>query len=77
MAAKRYTLDLSKSWMVGDRDSDIECGKAAGTKTITIENPQSLKYRESSQPDFTVANLIDALQIILHKKQRIILEKLP
>jgi len=68
MAAKRYTLDLSRSWMVGDRDSDIECGKAAGTKTIMIENPQSLKYRTSSQPDFTVANLIDALQIILYKK---------
>lgn len=68
MAAKRYSLDLSRSWMVGDRDSDIECGKAAGTKTIMIENPQSLKYRTSSQPDFTVANLIDALQIILYKK---------
>ena len=68
MAAKRYTLDLSRSWMVGDRDSDIECGKAAGTKTIMIENPQSLKYRTSSQPDFTVANLIDTLQIILYKK---------
>ena len=68
MAAKRYTLDLSRSWMVGDRDSDIECGKAAGTKTIMIENPQSLKYRTSSQPDFTVVNLIDALHIILHNK---------
>ena len=68
MAAKRYSIDLSKSWMIGDRDSDIECGKAAGTKTIMIENPQSLKYRTSSQPDFTVANLIDALHIILHKK---------
>ena len=68
MAAKRYSIDLSKSWMIGDRDSDIECGKAAGTKTIMIENPQSLKYRTSNQPDFTVANLIDALQIILHKK---------
>jgi len=67
-AAKHYSLDLSKSWMVGDRDSDIECGKAAGTKTIMIENPHSLKYRKSSQPDFTAANLKDALQIILHKK---------
>lgn len=68
MAAKRYSLDLSRSWMIGDRDSDIECGKAAGTKTIMIENPQSLKYCTSSQPDFTVVNLIDALHIILHKK---------
>jgi D-glycero-D-manno-heptose 1,7-bisphosphate phosphatase len=66
-AAKNYSLDLSKSWMVGDRDSDIDCGITSGIKTIMIENPQSLKYRGSSQPDFTTANLKDALQIILHK----------
>ena len=53
--------------MVGDRDSDIECGEKAGTKTIMIDNPQSSKYRGSSQADFTAANLKDALQIILHK----------
>jgi phosphoglycolate phosphatase-like HAD superfamily hydrolase len=54
--------------MVGDRDSDIKCGKAAGTKTILIENPQSSKYRMAGQPDFTAANLKDALTIILSKK---------
>jgi D-glycero-D-manno-heptose 1,7-bisphosphate phosphatase len=68
MAAKRYFIDLSNSWMIGDRDSDIECGKAAGIKTIMIENPQSSKYRGSSKPDFTAANLKDALEIILNKK---------
>jgi D-glycero-D-manno-heptose 1,7-bisphosphate phosphatase len=67
-AAMKYSLDLSSSWMVGDRDSDIECGKAAGTRTIMIENPQSSKYRGSSTPDFTAANLKDALQIILAEK---------
>jgi D-glycero-D-manno-heptose 1,7-bisphosphate phosphatase len=66
-AAMHYSLDLSRSWMVGDRDSDIECGEKAGTKTIMIDNPQSSKYRGSSQADFTAANLKDALQIILHK----------
>ena len=65
--AKHYSLDLSNSWMIGDRDSDIECGKGAGTKTIIIENPQTSKYRGSSQADFTAANLKDALQIIIHK----------
>jgi D-glycero-D-manno-heptose 1,7-bisphosphate phosphatase len=67
-AARDYVIDLKNSWMIGDRDSDIECGKAAGTKTIMIKNPQSSKYRRSSQPDFTAANLKDAPQIILHDK---------
>jgi D-glycero-D-manno-heptose 1,7-bisphosphate phosphatase len=67
-AAKDYSLDLSKSWMVGDRDSDIECGKGAGIKTIIIEYLHSSKYRGSIQPDFMAANLKDALRIILEKK---------
>jgi D-glycero-D-manno-heptose 1,7-bisphosphate phosphatase len=67
-AAQDYSLDLSQSWIVGDRDSDIECGRAAGTRTILIKNPRSSKYRHSSQPDFTATNLKDALNIILPEK---------
>ncbi len=67
-AAQDYSLDLSRSWTVGDRDSDIECGRAAGTRTILIKNPRSSKYRHSSQPHFTATNLKDALNIILPEK---------
>lgn len=35
-AAKKYDIDLSKSWMIGDMNTDIECGKNAGTKTFKI-----------------------------------------
>ncbi|HHX02436.1 MAG TPA: HAD family hydrolase [Firmicutes bacterium] len=34
--AAEYDLDLSESYMVGDRSIDIEAGKRAGTKTIFI-----------------------------------------
>lgn len=30
VAAVRHDLDLARSWMIGDRDSDIACGRAAG-----------------------------------------------
>lgn len=63
-AAGEYDIDLGSSWMVGDRDSDIECGKSAGTKTILIEYLTSASYRGSSNPDFTAKNLKDALKII-------------
>lgn len=33
---EKYDLDLNNSFMVGDRDSDIECGKRAGCKTVLI-----------------------------------------
>jgi len=35
-ARRDYDLDMSRSWMVGDRDSDIACGLAAGVKTLHI-----------------------------------------
>ena len=31
-----HGLDMAQSWMVGDRDTDIQCGKAAGVRTIAI-----------------------------------------
>ena len=31
-----FDLDLSRSWMVGDRLTDVECGNRAGTRTILI-----------------------------------------
>lgn len=34
--AEEYSLDLSESYMVGDRSIDIEAGKQAGTKTVFI-----------------------------------------
>lgn len=33
---KRYEIDLSKSFMVGDTDTDIQAGKKAGTKTVFL-----------------------------------------
>lgn len=37
-AAKDYNIDLASSWMVGDRESDIKAGHAAGCKTALVEN---------------------------------------
>jgi D-glycero-D-manno-heptose 1,7-bisphosphate phosphatase len=37
-AARELGVDLSRSYMVGDRWKDIEAGERAGTTTILIEN---------------------------------------
>jgi len=65
-AARDYGIDLENSWMIGDRDSDIECGRAAGTRTMLIEEPYSSGLHRSSSPDHRAANLKDAVTIILH-----------
>ena len=62
-AAKEYNIDLSKSFMVGDRWRDIEAGQAAGCKTFFI----NYRYAEQKPetPDFIVSSLLEAQQIIL------------
>lgn len=36
-AAKDFNIDLSQSWMVGDSESDILAGRAAGCKTYLLD----------------------------------------
>lgn len=35
-AAADYDLDLSRSFFVGDKESDVKCGRSAGVKTILV-----------------------------------------
>jgi D-glycero-D-manno-heptose 1,7-bisphosphate phosphatase len=62
-AAQELDLDLAESFMVGDRWRDIDCGHAAGCRTIFIDRG----YEEAlqQQPDFKVADLPSAAKLIL------------
>ena len=62
-AARELGIDLSQSWMVGDRWRDIDCGHAAGCRTILIEYNYDEGLRQA--PDFKVASLLDAADLIL------------
>ena len=44
-AAKKYDLDLSQSWMVGDRWKDIAAGQAVGLKTIFVDYHYTEAYQ--------------------------------
>ena len=41
-AAQKYHIDLSRSWMIGDSNRDIEAGKAAGCHTVRVSDTYSL-----------------------------------
>lgn len=62
-AAKEYEIDLSRSFMIGDRWRDIEAGANAGCKTFFI----NYRYKEKrpDAPDFIVSSLLEAEKIIL------------
>ena len=62
-AAKALGIDLSRSWMVGDRWRDVECGRRAGVKTVFIDFRYSEKF--AFEPDYTVDTFPEAASLIL------------
>ena len=62
-AAEIYPLDLSRSWMVGDRWQDVAAGQAAGLKTIFVDYHYSETYQGSPathilEETFSIAPII-------------------
>ena len=69
-AASAFSLDLSASFFIGDQDTDIKCGKNAGTKTVKIINKHSIKKSGQEVSDAFASNLYEAVEkIILFQKK--------
>ena len=65
-AGRVLGLDMSRSWMVGDTDADVEAGRAAGCRTLLIVHPDSAHKRAPvSAPDARAADLRDASVLIV------------
>jgi D-glycero-D-manno-heptose 1,7-bisphosphate phosphatase len=61
-AEKKFHLDLSQCWMVGDRATDVACGQAAGTRTILIQGAGAAFA--GAAPDHIAINLAEAADLI-------------
>jgi D-glycero-D-manno-heptose 1,7-bisphosphate phosphatase len=62
-AAREHGIDLAASFMVGDRWSDVEAGRAAGCRAFLIDMPYS--QHDRCMPESRVADLLDAARRIL------------
>jgi D-glycero-D-manno-heptose 1,7-bisphosphate phosphatase len=63
-AARSLGIDLTRSWMVGDRWGDIDAGHAAGCRTVLIDHGYA-ERAPKHPPHYTVRNLAEAVGIIL------------
>lgn len=62
-AAAAWNIQLSESFLVGDRWRDVDCAHAAGCRAVFIDHGYGEALRET--PEFAVANLSDAVSAIL------------
>lgn len=64
-AAEEMDIDLTRSWMIGDSQRDIEAGRRAGCRTILL-SPHAADASETQTdgPDYVAVNLREAANMI-------------
>ena len=62
-AGEDWGVRMEGSFMIGDRDKDIEAGRSAGCKTILLRQEYNRECRD--EPDHCVGSLIEAAHAII------------
>jgi D-glycero-D-manno-heptose 1,7-bisphosphate phosphatase len=63
-AGRDHSLDLDRSWMVGDQDTDVLSGRNAGCRTILVPCEASASKRGAQPPDFVCQTLGEVTEVI-------------
>ena len=70
-AAEEFEIDLNRSWMVGDRYSDIQLARNAGVKSAFVMSGygrgewEHQRQTWEQQPDLVAKNLLQAVDAII------------
>jgi D-glycero-D-manno-heptose 1,7-bisphosphate phosphatase len=64
LAEKKHKINLGKSWMIGDKETDIEAANYAGiVNTILIENSENISGKETNAK-FVIKSISSSEKII-------------
>jgi D-glycero-D-manno-heptose 1,7-bisphosphate phosphatase len=63
-ATQEHQIDLARSFFIGDKEIDVECGRNAGVRTIRVQTGFDQDVSDSTA-DWTAKDLPAAAQIIL------------
>ncbi|MGD0872553.1 MAG: HAD family hydrolase [Bryobacteraceae bacterium] len=62
-AARDFAIDLPRSYFIGDKSADIECGRRAGTRTILVMTGYG--SLETCTPDWRAPDVAQAIRLVL------------
>jgi D-glycero-D-manno-heptose 1,7-bisphosphate phosphatase len=68
-AERDHDLDLARSFFIGDKAIDIECGRNAGVRTILVRTGYGAKELHAA-PDWVADDFAAAAKIILEQTDR-------
>jgi D-glycero-D-manno-heptose 1,7-bisphosphate phosphatase len=66
-AAREHRVDLRRSFLIGDKESDVQCGRNAGVRTIRVRTGLD-RETINSVADWVAEDLPEAVEVILDKK---------
>jgi D-glycero-D-manno-heptose 1,7-bisphosphate phosphatase len=75
-AAWKYDLDLSRSYMVGDKATDVDLAHNAGCIGILVQTGYGDRvlngvYQHAPQPDYTASDLATAVDWIMRRESTV------
>jgi D,D-heptose 1,7-bisphosphate phosphatase len=65
-AQRDHRIDLARSFFIGDKAIDIECGRNAGVRTILVKTGYGAG-ESHAKPDFVAEDFSEAAEIILNQ----------
>ena len=66
-AIKEFNINPAESFLIGDKETDIQAGHKEGIKSILVKTGQGKKYLSNTTADFVADNILDAVENFILK----------
>lgn len=68
-AQRDHRIDLARSFFIGDKALDIECGRNAGVRTILVRTGYGAKEHEQAGANWIAEDMREAAAIVLRESE--------
>ncbi len=66
-----FNVNRKKSWMVGDRMTDVAAGHRAGMRSVFLKGTENHKLSPFTSPEFVAENFLEVSDYIISNENRV------